>query len=102
MIAIINVIAFYVFYTLYLKLYLTDKIKSRNEITIEYINDIIVFSGGIVDNISFTTNKGRKFGKGGGGGGRSGIGFDNENPRVIALGCGLGGHLHNLKCYYIW
>ena len=40
-IAAINIVAFYVFYTSYLKVYFADKISSREKITIEYINNII-------------------------------------------------------------
>ncbi len=41
LIAIINVIAFYVFYTLYRDKYSIERIKSKDKITIEYINNII-------------------------------------------------------------
>lgn len=37
----INVLAFYIFYTSYLKVYLVEKIESRDKVTIEYINDVI-------------------------------------------------------------
>ncbi|MDD3793555.1 MAG: HAMP domain-containing sensor histidine kinase [Candidatus Gracilibacteria bacterium] len=37
----INIVAFYVFYTTYLKVYLVEKIESRDKITIEYINEVI-------------------------------------------------------------
>lgn len=37
----INIVAFYVFYTTYLKVYLVEKIESRDNVTIEYINDVI-------------------------------------------------------------
>ena len=40
-IAFINIIAFYIFYSSYLRVYLTEKIKSKDKITIEYINKII-------------------------------------------------------------
>lgn len=40
-IATINIVAFYVFYTSYLKVYFADKISSREKITVEYINNII-------------------------------------------------------------
>ncbi len=39
-IALINFIAFYFFYTTYLKIYFTEKVNSREKITLEYINDI--------------------------------------------------------------
>lgn len=40
-IAILNILAFYVFYSSYIRLYLSDKINSRQDVTIEYINGII-------------------------------------------------------------
>jgi hypothetical protein len=40
-IALINIVAFYVFYNIYIQTYLVDKVKSRENITIEYINTII-------------------------------------------------------------
>ncbi len=40
-IATVNVLAFYLFYTTYLKVYLIEKNESRDKITIEYINDVI-------------------------------------------------------------
>ncbi len=40
-IATVNVLAFYLFYTTYLKVYLIEKSESRDKITIEYINDVI-------------------------------------------------------------
>lgn len=40
-IAIVNVGAFYFFYNSYIKIYLAEKIKYRDEISIDYINDII-------------------------------------------------------------
>ena len=40
-IATINIVAFYVFYTSYLKVYFAEKISSREKITVEYINNII-------------------------------------------------------------
>lgn len=40
-IAFINIASFYFFYNSYLKIYLAEKIKSRDNITIEYINEII-------------------------------------------------------------
>ena len=40
-IAILNILAFYVFYSSYVRLYLSDKISSRQNVTIEYINGII-------------------------------------------------------------
>ncbi|MCH2189135.1 HAMP domain-containing histidine kinase [Candidatus Gracilibacteria bacterium] len=40
-IAFVNILAFYVFYSSYFKIYLTEKSNSRDEVTIEYINDVI-------------------------------------------------------------
>lgn len=40
-IAIINIVAFYAFYNSYIWIYLSEKIDSRQDVTIEYINNII-------------------------------------------------------------
>lgn len=40
-IAILNILAFYMFYSSYIRLYLSEKISSRQDVTIEYINSII-------------------------------------------------------------
>jgi len=40
-IAIVNIAAFYVFYSSYISLYFSEKISSRESVTIEYINNII-------------------------------------------------------------
>jgi len=40
-IAVINIVAFYFFYSIYIKIYLAEKIKYRDEITLDYINEII-------------------------------------------------------------
>ena len=40
-IAIINIVAFYGFYNTYIRSYLSEKIDSRQNVTIEYINNII-------------------------------------------------------------
>lgn len=40
-IATINMIAFYVFYSSYLKEYISERIKSRDSVTIEYINNVV-------------------------------------------------------------
>jgi len=37
----INIIAFYFFYSLYIQAYLGNKVESRENITIEYINELI-------------------------------------------------------------
>ncbi|MBT4387572.1 hypothetical protein HOD31_02880 [Candidatus Woesearchaeota archaeon] len=40
-IASLNIVSFYVFYSSYLESYFAEKIKSRDNITIEYINNVI-------------------------------------------------------------
>lgn len=40
-ITITNIVAFYSFYNVYLKIYLAENIKERNEITLDYINNIV-------------------------------------------------------------
>lgn len=40
-IAVLNIVAFWLFYNSYLRLYLSDKIQSRESVTIEYINNLI-------------------------------------------------------------
>ena len=40
-IAVINIAAFYVFYNSYIRLYLSEKLSARQDVTIEYINNII-------------------------------------------------------------
>lgn len=40
-IAITNILAFYTFYSFYLKLYLAENMKVRSEITLDYINTVI-------------------------------------------------------------
>lgn len=40
-IAVLNIVAFYFFYNSYIRLYLSEKISSREDVTIEYINNII-------------------------------------------------------------
>ena len=40
-IAVVNIASFYFFYNSYLKIYLAEKIQSRDNVTIDYINEII-------------------------------------------------------------
>jgi capsular polysaccharide biosynthesis protein len=40
-IAFVNIASFYFFYNSYLKIYLAEKIRARDNVTIEYINQII-------------------------------------------------------------
>ena len=37
----VNIVSFYVFYSSYLKIYLTEKLSSREKVTLEYINEVI-------------------------------------------------------------
>ena len=39
-IALINIVAFYVFYSTYLQIYFAEKVNSREKITLEYINNL--------------------------------------------------------------
>jgi hypothetical protein len=41
LLAFINVISFYFFYNIYIKIYLAEKIQYKEEITIDYVNQII-------------------------------------------------------------
>ena len=66
----------------------------------EFINEVTVSSGDLVDRIEFKTNIGREFRAGGSGGGPR-MASIGKNGRVIAFGGGLGGHLHHLKIFYI-
>ncbi len=66
----------------------------------EYIKEVTVSSGDLVDRIEFTTNLGRSFKAGGQGGGPR-MAQLAENGKVVAFGGGLGGHLHHLKVFYI-
>jgi len=43
-IAITNILGFYIFYSAYLKVFLAEKIKTNSEITLDYINDIVLKS----------------------------------------------------------
>jgi len=43
-IAITNIVGFYIFYSSYLKVFLAEKIQSKSEITLDYINNIVLKS----------------------------------------------------------
>jgi hypothetical protein len=43
-IALTNIVGFYIFYSAYLKVFLAEKINAKSEITLEYINDIVLKS----------------------------------------------------------
>jgi hypothetical protein len=40
-VTVVNIVAFYLLYTSFLKVYLSEKIDTKDSITIDYINDII-------------------------------------------------------------
>jgi capsular polysaccharide biosynthesis protein len=40
-VAIVNIVAFYLFYNAYFKIYLAEKSKVKKEITLDYINKLI-------------------------------------------------------------
>eukprot|EP00347_Sterkiella_histriomuscorum_P020979 403335728 len=67
----------------------------------EYINNLVVYAGDLVDSIYFETNKNRNFKAGGSGGGPNPARMEGKNPRVVALGAGLGGHVHHFRVYYV-
>ena len=67
----------------------------------EYINEVFVCSGDLVDSIEINTNKGRNFKAGGDGGSKQCAKMNASKPRVVALGAGLGGHVHHFRAYYI-
>ena len=58
--------------------------------------------GALCDQLWFVTNQGRKLTFGGSGG--SDVTFETSSahkPLILALGAGLGGHVHHVKCYYM-
>jgi hypothetical protein len=64
-----------------------------------YITGITGRNGEIIDNLTITLSNGLSYSFGGTGGNA----FSNIVPagkRVVALGGGHGGHLHNIFCYY--
>ena len=66
----------------------------------EYIAKVIGRTGGICDNLTFITNFGHKIIGGGNGGGLN----DPKIPdgcAVIAVGGGVGGHIHNFWVSYV-
>jgi capsular polysaccharide biosynthesis protein len=40
-VAIVNIVAFYIFYNTFFKIYLTEKSETKKEITLNYINKLI-------------------------------------------------------------
>ena len=80
----------------------------------EYLVKVGGRFGDICDALSFTTSQGRTFTAGGYGGDsmtcetnvmdssdEDGEMKPAEKPYIVALGAGLGGHLHHVKCAYI-
>ena len=58
--------------------------------------------GDICDQINFTTSTGRTFIAGGSGGNPMACQTPGAvKPYIVAIGAGLGGHVHNFRCYYI-
>jgi len=43
-IALTNIVGFYIFYSAYLKVFLAEKMKAKSEVTLEYINDLVLKS----------------------------------------------------------
>ena len=66
----------------------------------EYISEFRVSSGDLVDRIEISTNTGRTF-QAGGPGGSLLQARTNGPARVVALGGGLGGHMHNVRAFYL-
>lgn len=65
----------------------------------KYVTGISGRNGDVIDQLTITLSDGTSYNFGGTGG----TAFHNIVPagkRVIALGGGLGGHLHNIFCYY--
>ena len=58
--------------------------------------------GNLCDNLWFTTNLGNTYQFGGSGG--SPVTFDTtyaKQPLILALGAGMGGHVHHIKCFFM-
>ena len=67
----------------------------------EFINQFHVMAGDLVDKVIFFTNQGREFSAGGNGGALNVARMNMvQNPRVVAIGGGFGGHMHHFKVYY--
>ena len=67
----------------------------------EYITVVEGRTGDLVDKLGIVTSTGRQFFGGGDGGGPQRPVIQAVKPYVIALGGGLGGHMHNFRCYYV-
>ena len=67
----------------------------------EYLQGFSIRSGDVVDRVEFVTNYGRSFGFGGFGGSHKTILDRTAGKRIVAIGGGCGGHMHNFKVWYI-
>ncbi|CDW79416.1 peptide n- [Stylonychia lemnae] len=68
----------------------------------EYISQFNTMAGDLVDKVKFFTNQGRQFEAGGNGGALNMAQMSAvSNPRVVAVGGGLGGHMHHFRVYYV-
>ena len=68
----------------------------------EYIVQMGGRLGDICDQISFTTSKGRTLAAGGQGGQPVTVSTAGATkPYIVAMGAGMGGHIHHFKCQYI-
>ena len=67
----------------------------------EYITAVEGRTGDLVDRLAIETSEGRKFHGGGDGGGPQRPIIQALKPYVIAIGGGLGGHMHNFMCHYL-
>lgn len=67
----------------------------------EFIDSFHIRSGDWVDAVHFTTNYGKEFKFGGTGGEHRDMLDKSEQKRIVAIGGGLGGHMHNFTVYYI-
>ena len=64
----------------------------------EHITAVEGRTGDLVDRLAIVTSEGRSFGGGGEGGGPQRPVIQALKPYVIAIGGGLGGHMHNFNC----
>ena len=68
----------------------------------EYLTGMSGHCSSWVHSLQFKTSKGRLIKFGGDGGYRTGsLIQETENRVIVAIGTGIGGHMHHLKCYYL-
>ena len=65
----------------------------------EHITKVLLRAGDMIDHIVFYTDQGRKVG-GGGNGGVPLVAVLQPMNQFVAVGGGIGGHLHNLRLFY--